>query len=117
APAAPDRVPRPQAGVVSVDARLQPAEGERPAEGLPPGQVLSISSTAIGRQVPYPLLPGYAVLVDEQPRTAGAPTVLPGPVLDDGPHLSYAVQWLLFAAVAIGGWWTYLRRESEEAEE
>jgi cytochrome oxidase assembly protein ShyY1 len=36
-------------------------------------------------------------------------------VLDDGPHLSYAVQWVLFALVAIGGWWTFLRREAEES--
>ena len=117
-PVAPDTRPVPQTGIVSVTARLQPSEPDRPADGLPQGQLLSIATDAVARDVPYPLVPGYAVLVDEQPKpaAASAPQVLPGPVIDDGPHLSYAVQWLLFAAVAIGGWWTFLRREYEERE-
>jgi cytochrome oxidase assembly protein ShyY1 len=116
-PAGPDAYPTPQAGIVSVTARLRPAEPVRPAEGLPAGQTLSIATPAIAGQVPYPLIGGYAVLVSEDPRQPGAPQALPGPALDDGPHLSYAIQWLLFAAVAIGGWWTFLKREAEEADE
>jgi cytochrome oxidase assembly protein ShyY1 len=123
-PEAPDTPPVPQPGIVSVTARLQPTEPDRPADGLPQGQLLSIATDAVARDVPYPLVPGYAVLVDEQPAPpAGAagsvPQPLPGPVLDDGPgegHLSYAVQWLLFAGVAVGGWWVFLRREKDERD-
>jgi cytochrome oxidase assembly protein ShyY1 len=111
---APGSVPAAQEGAVTVTARLQPAEPERPSGGLPAGQTLSVSTAAIGRGLSYPLLPGYANLVSETPAPVGAPQVLDGPVLDDGPHLSYAVQWVLFALVAVGGWWTYLRREAED---
>jgi Uncharacterized conserved protein len=33
---------------------------------------------------------------------------------DDLQNLSYAIQWLLFAAVAVGGWIFFLRREARE---
>jgi cytochrome oxidase assembly protein ShyY1 len=36
---------------------------------------------------------------------------------DEIQNVSYAVQWLLFAAVAIGGWFYFLRRESKEMDE
>lgn len=114
---APDSVPAAQGGAVTVAARLQRTEPERPAGGLPAGQVLSVSTAAIGRGLDYPLLPGYADLVTETPAPPSAPQVLDGPELDDGPHLSYAVQWVLFALVAVGGWWTYMRRAAEDQDE
>ena len=40
--------------------------------------------------------------------------VLPVPTIDEGQNISYAVQWLLFAAVAMGGWFFFLRREAIE---
>jgi len=36
---------------------------------------------------------------------------------DDLQNISYAIQWLLFAAVAIGGWFFFLRREARDAAE
>jgi cytochrome oxidase assembly protein ShyY1 len=35
------------------------------------------------------------------------------PVLDDGPHRSYAFQWFCFAAIALGGAIAVVRRERE----
>jgi cytochrome oxidase assembly protein ShyY1 len=116
-PSGPDSVPAAQTGTVTVTARLAPSEPARPAGGLPPGQVLSISTHDLGRALPYPALDAFAVLTSELPTPAGAPVVRAAPVLDDGPHLSYAVQWVLFAMVGIGGWWTFLRREAEEEAE
>jgi cytochrome oxidase assembly protein ShyY1 len=40
---------------------------------------------------------------------------IPLPELGDGPHLSYAVQWFLFAAVAAVGYVLLLRREAASA--
>ncbi len=114
-PAAPDSVPAPQPGPVTVTVRLQPSEPARPTHGLPPGQVSSISAGDVARGDGYPVLDGYGLLVSETPVPPTAPQLHAGPVLDDGPHLSYAVQWVLFALVAVGGWWTFLRREAEEA--
>ncbi len=36
------------------------------------------------------------------------------PQIDDTMNLSYAGQWLLFAGVAIVGWYVFLRREAKE---
>jgi cytochrome oxidase assembly protein ShyY1 len=40
--------------------------------------------------------------------------VLPTPATDDGPHLSYAVQWFLFAGVGLIGWPVLLQRTGRE---
>jgi surfeit locus 1 family protein len=40
------------------------------------------------------------------------PVVLPEPELDEGPHLSYAVQWFVFATIAAVGYPLVLRRLS-----
>jgi surfeit locus 1 family protein len=40
----------------------------------------------------------------ERPEAArGLPRRWPGPVLDNGPHLSYAIQWFSFAVIALVG--------------
>lgn len=51
--------------------------------------------------LPYPVASRYVVAQD----SAGleAPARLSGPALDDGPHLTYAIQWFSFAAIAIAG--------------
>jgi cytochrome oxidase assembly protein ShyY1 len=116
-PAAPESVPAPQTGEVTVVGHLQPSEPSRPTDGLPAGQVTSLSTADLSKGDGYPVVDGYLLLVSESPAPSSAPAVHAAPVLDDGPHLSYAVQWVLFAAVAIGGWWTFLRREAEEAAE
>lgn len=75
-------------------------------EGLPVGmipvvapEVLPIAQSA----------PGYLQLVSP---AQTALTVLPAPEIDEGQNISYAVQWLLFAIVAIVGWFIFLRREA-----
>ncbi len=42
---------------------------------------------------------------------------LPLPSVDEGQNISYAVQWILFALVAMGGWFIFLRREAREDQE
>lgn len=88
-----------------------------------------IDSAAVAGVVPYPVAPYYVVLLPDSARTrreaeaaeglpgrqagggggieAESPADAPGrlviPDLGDGPHLSYAVQWFLFATVAVVG--------------
>lgn len=38
------------------------------------------------------------------------------PEVDEGRNISYAVQWLLFAVIAVAGWFYFLRREAREDE-
>jgi len=43
--------------------------------------------------------------------------IVPLPEVDEGQNISYAVQWIFFALVAIIGWFIVLRREAETPNE
>jgi surfeit locus 1 family protein len=55
---------------------------------------------ALSRSLPYPILP---LAIRQTPDSAlpRYPLRLAPAAVDDGPHLSYAVQWFLFSAMAI----------------
>jgi cytochrome oxidase assembly protein ShyY1 len=112
---APASVPAPQAGSVTVTGWLRQSQPPHPSSALPPAQVLAIDAPAIGLDTGYPVLDGYAILVKEDPAPASAPTLLPAVVIDDGPYLSYGIQWFLFTGVAVVGWWIFVRKEAEES--
>lgn len=65
---------------------------------------------AIRAQYPYPVAAVYLQATSQPsgpaaPDTArGLPVILGPPSLDQGPHLSYAVQWFSFAAIFLIGW-------------
>jgi len=115
--AAPAQDPVPQTGTVSVIAWLRQSQPAHPSSSLPAGQVLAINAASIGATTGYPVLDGYAILAKESPAQHGSPTLLPGVVIDDGPYLSYGIQWFLFTGVAVVGWWIFVRKEAELAEE
>ena len=111
-------VPAAPIGTVSVLGRVQPTEdaGPRPLD-LPIGQVtdLDVRAVAASGQV----YPGYLQLLSSTPAETGNPVLLsiPEPPLDDGPHLSYALQWVTFAFIAIGGFVVLLRGEARRRRE
>jgi cytochrome oxidase assembly protein ShyY1 len=99
----PDAIPAPPEGASTVIARLRPAE-QLPSSGrsAPDGQVPSINpelvSTLIAPEVGAALeVSAYGVMVSEDPAPATRPAALAAPSEDPGPHLSYAIQWILFA--------------------
>jgi cytochrome oxidase assembly protein ShyY1 len=111
--------PAPPGGEVTVVGRLrlseqQPSHGPRDGPGVPAGQVVRIDVPRVAGTVPYPLYDGYVTLVSQTPDASPAPTSLDTPDLSEGPHLAYAVQWFLFASIAIGGFWYLLVREARE---
>ena len=61
----------------------------------------ALSWQGVRTLLPYPVAPRYVVSQDSAADTT--PARLPAPELDDGPHLSYAIQWFSFALIAIGG--------------
>jgi cytochrome oxidase assembly protein ShyY1 len=94
----PDAVPSPPSGEIEVVVRLR--EGENlPASGrgAPDGQVPTIHlpsvATLVGGDV---ITSAYGQLVSEDP-SAPALNGFDSPTDDPGPHLSYAIQWILFA--------------------
>jgi surfeit locus 1 family protein len=56
---------------------------------------------ALRQRLPYPILPVY-ILQSPSPGLPSFPRRLPAPPLDDGPHLSYTIQWFFFAVMAVG---------------
>ncbi len=94
----PDAVPAAPEGSVEVIVRLRPGE-QVPASGrgAPEGQVPTINLPAIAELVEGDVMTAaYGQLVSEDP--AGAPLGgFTSPTDDPGPHLSYAIQWILFA--------------------
>lgn len=109
-------VPPPPDGQVTVTGRVQPSEQapEQPAD-LPAGQVTDLD-VALVAGPGATVYPGYVQLESSQPAQADGLTPLPLPDLSDGPHLSYAIQWVFFAIVAVTGFVLLARRERDYAD-
>jgi cytochrome oxidase assembly protein ShyY1 len=112
--AEPDAVPTPPSGEVTVVGRVRPAEDGDGGADAPAGQVRRIDVPAIAADLPYDVYAGYAELVRESPSARDAPTPLPEPDPGPGPNLAYALQWFVFAAMALGGLVVLARREARE---
>jgi cytochrome oxidase assembly protein ShyY1 len=99
----PDTVPAPPDGEVTVIARLKPGE-PLPSSGrsAPDGQVPTIHLPLVAESVSPATgdaleLSAFGVVVEEDPAPTISPGALESPSEDPGPHLSYAIQWILFA--------------------
>ena len=72
-----------------------------------------IDLQAIRASIPYPVYPFSIVLEGDTANTATVakqtPPRVPPPPLDEGPHMSYAIQWFSFAAIAIVGTFFFFR--------
>jgi cytochrome oxidase assembly protein ShyY1 len=101
--AEPDAVPAPPTGTVTVQARLRPEEAApRSGRSAPDGQVPTINIGLVAERLPAEtadaLQPSlYALMAREDPAASLTPSALEVPSEDPGPHLSYAIQWILFA--------------------
>lgn len=99
----PDVIPQPESGVVTVVARLKPVEPQL-NRGAPEGQLASIELNDYAAQLDYPIKTGaYGQLASEVPAAASNPVPFPAPSIDEGSHLSYALQWIAFGVLAFVG--------------
>ncbi|WP_299036474.1 SURF1 family protein [uncultured Pseudokineococcus sp.] len=116
-------VPPAPGGEVTAVVHLRPAEeayGEAPE-----GQTRSIDPQGLAARAPTSaalagaqLVDGaYGVLAQEQPTAGAAPQLLPAPPVDEGPHLSYAFQWWVFAAGGFVGYGVVARRHAADLRE
>ncbi len=107
-------VPPAADGPVTVTGRLR-ASQERTLGQLtePEGELTEVFRIDIPRlveQLPGPVLPLYVDLLTSDPAQGDVPVPLPDPDLSEGPHLSYMVQWWIFSACAVVGWFLAVRR-------
>lgn len=100
-PDGPDAVPAPPDGEVTVVARLRPSEPlPRSGRSAPDGQLPTLNLPAAAETTgSETIVSAYGLMVSEDPPAADEPTALEAPEEDPGPHLSYAVQWILFAVM------------------
>ncbi len=109
-------VPAPPApaGDVVLEGRIRLAESpdEPVPTDLPAGQVSAMDPASLGADV-------KSVYLEATASDPSDPQVqrMPAPVIDETQNISYAVQWIVFAAIAMTGWWYFLRREAREDAE
>jgi cytochrome oxidase assembly protein ShyY1 len=113
---APVRGAGPPAGEVEVSGSLLPDEGEGSTTPDARGIIRVLDVAGIASTLPYDLFPLPLRSAEQAPPQPGSlPTPVPTPELSEGPHLSYAIQWFAFAAVAVAGAAILLRRDRRPA--
>jgi cytochrome oxidase assembly protein ShyY1 len=109
---APDVVPAPPDGEVDVVARLKPGEPTLLGRTAPEGQLATIHLDSVADLVDEPTYTGaYGLVASEDPAVADMPATAVKPIADEGPHLSYALQWIAFGILAFAGLFWAFRRE------
>lgn len=94
----------PPTGEVRVTGRVRLSEDGNVEQVRPEtGQVRFIKVPVLADWLQYPVYGGYVELTEQDPSPSEELMLVPAPELDEGPHLSYAVQWVIFAIIAVGG--------------
>lgn len=109
---APAETPALPAGPVTVTARLIPNEQLIVGRNAPDGQIATIHLPSIDDQTAADVFLGWYGRVDTETPSAPSGSVWTKPVLDEGPHLSYALQWYVFALMGFYGYGWALRKEA-----
>lgn len=113
----------PPAGEVTVTGYLEASEpqpdfGQRdPDEGTLP-RVFRADTARLDRQVEGALLPVVLHLEEQSPpQTGRLPIPAERPDFDEANHLSYALQWFSFAAIAVVGYGFVVRTRLREPDD
>jgi surfeit locus 1 family protein len=105
----------PSARRVLVEGWLVPPETTGESRPDRDGVVRTLDIEGIGDGVTDDLAPLAIQLHEQDPAPASLPEPVPLPQLSEGPHLSYAIQWFSFAAIALVGAFVLLRRKGRSA--
>lgn len=121
-------VPDPPATETAVVGRLRVSQRRETGQltDAAEGPISEVRRVDVGRLAPQfsgEVAPFYLDLIESVPAVAPTdPAPLPPPDLGEGNHLSYAVQWFIFAICVVVGWVfavrrSVLARRAESAEE
>jgi cytochrome oxidase assembly protein ShyY1 len=108
-PLAEEAAPAPS-GEVTIEGRLRRSQVRRTGALSDPGtgrltEAQRVDIPRLEPQLPGDAVPMYIELTASQPAESDVfPEPIAEPELGQGPHLSYAVQWFLFSAIAAVGW-------------
>ena len=104
------------AGDVAIEGRLRRSEARRRGALSDAGEgdltvAQRVDIPRLATQLPGDVVPMYVELTDSDPPESGELLEpIAEPSLDEGPHLSYAVQWFLFSAMVAVGWILAVRK-------
>ena len=91
--------------------RLRASEPSQ-QRGVVEGQLASIAPAELqGLSSEKLVTSNYGRLVSESPESGEVPMAMPKPSLDEGNHLSYALQWVLFGLMAFAAFIWAVRNE------
>lgn len=108
-------IPAPPGGPVTVVGYVHGNENGKDTAVVPvDGRARLINSDAIGRAQSASYVNGYIQLAASTPPQTGRITPVLLPELDEGPHLSYAVQWFCFTVIAVGGLFILIRGDIKD---
>lgn len=100
----PDFVPSVSSDQIELIGRLRQSEPNI-GRDAPAGQLatLNLNDWVADRQIQEPVYKGfYLRMQGETPSAGKAAKAMPMPEMSEGNHLSYALQWILFALMALG---------------
>ncbi|HSP76169.1 MAG TPA: SURF1 family protein [Cryobacterium sp.] len=111
-PDAPASVPAAPTGVVTVVARLKAGEPLLAGRSATGNQIATINLDDVASRLDLPTYTGaYGLMASEDPAPDERPVAVTRPVKDEGPHLSYAFQWFVFALMGFVGLGWAIRQE------
>ena len=103
-------IPSSQQGDVTIIGYVQTLKDtRREPEDLPINQINYLNSTNFSSQ---PLSTNYLQLASMTP-IDNQVAIIPLPEFSNGPHFSYAIQWILFALMLPIGWYVLLKNENK----
>ena len=104
----PEFNPKPISGKYELVVRLRAGEpdlGREQADTLASIDLLEVANRLNSDLV---ITEFYGRLVEESPANSEMPIPMPKPSLNEGNHLSYAIQWIIFGLMAFGAFiWAY----------
>jgi cytochrome oxidase assembly protein ShyY1 len=111
----PKLIPLPSADEQTIVARVRPTEPTLD-RGAPQGQLGTINIEALVQSQGIKdaiFTETYARMSSEELAPSVLPKALAKPALDEGNHLSYALQWIMFALMAVAAFIWGIKKERE----
>ena len=110
-----DEVPPPPQGPVAVTGRLRVSERRATGQAADEGgdaltEIRRIDLGVLSEQFDASVQPMYLEQLESTPADAASLEPIVAPTLDEGPHLSYTIQWFIFSVCVIVGWVLAVRR-------
>jgi surfeit locus 1 family protein len=110
-----DQAPAVPSGSVEVVGRLRVSEQRATGQTADQGadvltEIRRVDIGVLSEQFDATVLPMYVERLESSPSDAAVLQPIVAPTLDEGPHLSYTIQWSIFTACVIAGWLLAVRR-------